>query len=386
MPKPSAQHLDACANSLREHRTRSNVSLREHVDGQRAALWISIRQRQRVYLDTRYWILLRDAALGRPKQAVHAGLLEVLRERVRSGLIFCPLSDGSLLELLRQSDSRTRLATAKLMDELSLGVAIQNARDRLQTEVLQLITAEKKPGAVPRPPVESVWLKAAYTLGVVHPLATGFDSAEQLALAKGFFDLMWSLTLEELLVETPEPPEEIEQAFRATAADLTMASKRHVAEIRSWRALYADEVRGFLDAHADDIQAAFLALYRLQHPGMPPPDDDALIRSTREATNVLGNLIVRGKAGNALPRVQIEAGVHAIVRWHRTRSFSAQDFVDMHHATAALPYCHLFLTERFLGTALSRPPLDLSKQFGVEVLWDADAAMKAVVDLRAARA
>jgi hypothetical protein len=58
--------------------------------------------------------------------------------------------------------------------------------------------------------------------------------------------------------------------------------------------------------------------------------------------NSFTNLIRLGKVGNALPRAQIEAGVHAIVRWHRTRPFSAQDFVDINHATAALPYCHLF--------------------------------------------
>jgi hypothetical protein len=96
--------------------------------------------------------------------------------------------------------------------------------------------------------------------------------------------------------------------------------------------------------------------------------------SKRLFVNAFSNMIRLGKAGTALPRVQIEAGIHAIIRWHRTRPFSPQDFVDMNDATAALPYCHLFLSETFLGTALSRPPLNLARPFGAQVVWDAGLA------------
>ena len=147
MPKPSAQRLDAGLRSLREHRGQPNVSLHKHVELQRAALWKVVRQHQRVYLDTRFWILLRDVALGRPRQDADVTLLNVLRELVQSGAVVCPLGDGTLLEVLRQSDPNTRLATERLMDELSLGVAIQNAEDRLKTEVFHLITTAPTAGA-----------------------------------------------------------------------------------------------------------------------------------------------------------------------------------------------------------------------------------------------
>lgn len=379
MPRPDAKRLRASVNALREHRKRPEISLETYVALKRAGLWASVRGRKRVYLDTRFWIFLRDAELGRPKHDSHVLLLQTLRELVQSGQMICPLSDGSLLEVLHQSDGTTRIATARLMDELSTGAAIQNAQDRLQTEFFFLLA--QPVGAALSPPVESVWFKPAYTLGLIHPEAEGFDQAEQRALAKGFFDLMWSMSLEELLVETPELPDEIYQGFRETAADLTAASRRYAYEVRDWRGLYGDEVRGFIDVHADDIQAVLLANYKKAHPAKPLPSSDELSQSSRETANFLSNLIIMGKAGNALPRAQVEAGVHAIVRWHRTRPFSAQDFVDIHHATAALPYCHLFLTERFLGTALSKPPLDLARQFGVEVVWDADAAVEAVIAL-----
>ena len=346
-----------------------------------AVLWKEVRARKRVYLDTRFWIWLRDAAIGRPKESIHAALLTLLREKVQAGIVVCPLGDGCLIETLRQSDPNTRLATARVMDELSLGVTIQNAQDRLRTEVLHFVGIATKPGATMAPPLGCVWLKAAYALGVLHPVAESVDATEQLALAKAFVDLMWSLTMEELLLDTPMLPEVIHQAFRETAAELTVASKAHVSEVRDWKTLYVEEVNGFFDAHGDDVQHVFVELYALHEPGKPLPTHAELSSNKRLIVNTFTNLIRLGKIGNALPRAQIEAGVHAIVRWHRTRSFSAQDFIDINHATAALPYCHLFLTERFLGTALTRPPLNFSEQFNVGIVWDAESALKAVEDL-----
>jgi len=103
------------------------------------ALSIHVLQRRRVYLDTRYWLILRDVAMGRPRRAGDVALLAALRRWVQAGVIVCPLGDGSLLEVLRQSDETTRLATARLIDELSLGVTIQNAQDRLTTEVMHFM-------------------------------------------------------------------------------------------------------------------------------------------------------------------------------------------------------------------------------------------------------
>lgn len=145
--------------------------------------------------------------MGRPRQPVHAALLKLLGEQVQSGVVICPLGEGTLVEVLRQSDPVTRLATARLIDELSLGVTIQNAQDRLKTEVVHFLVAATKPGTAMAPPLESVWLKAAYALGVLHPVVQNVDDAEQLALSKAFVDLMWSLTLEELLNDTPLPPQ-----------------------------------------------------------------------------------------------------------------------------------------------------------------------------------
>ena len=120
-----------------------------------------------------------------------------------------------------------------------------------------------------------------------------------------------------------------------------------------------------------------VARFLRQNPDAPRPEASG----TKQLVNFLANAVRLGKAGQALPQAQIEAGVHAIIRWHRTRPFSEQDFVDMHHATAALPYCDIFLTERVLGTALSRAPLNLANHFGVQVIWHEEEALPAIESL-----
>jgi len=236
------------------------------------------------------------------------------------------------------------------------------------------------------PPLESVWLKAAYALGVLHPASIAFNDSEQLAFAKGFFDLMWAMTVEELLTEAPTLPDAIHREFRETAADLTKAAFAHADKIQDWKTLYFDEVAGFFDGYSDQLQAALVQLYERQNPQGRAPTAHELVADRQLLVNAFTNLARLGKIGNALPRAQIEAGIHAVIRWHRIRPFTAQDFLDIHHATAALPYCNLFLTEKFLGTALTSQPLNLASQFGVEVVWRLDEALPSVERLATQRA
>ena len=88
------------------------------------------------------------------------------------------------------------------------------------------------------------------------------------------------------------------------------------------------------------------------------------------------NIIRLGKAGTGLPLIQIEAGMHAAIRWLERRPFQANDFYDIYHATSALPYCDVFLTEAFAGTILKNRPLAFGKVFGTDVVWTEGDALQ----------
>lgn len=376
MPKICDSRLDSMVHFLADHRKHSEISLAEHSARRVADLSRMVLARRRVYLDTRYWIFLRDAALERPRKPIHQEMLDVLLEGVGSGLLLCPIGDSTFFELLRQADPKTRLATARLIDALSLGVTIQNAKDRLQTELLQFLIGTAVDQKVPDAPIDRVWLKVGHVLGTAEPVFDGVSAEEQLAISKAFFDVMWSVTLEELLTDTPWVEDPADPEFTASAARITAASSAHASELKSFAELNLAEIRGFFDIHREELCLAFAQMHALMEPNAKPAAADDFRRNEQVFVNVFSNIFRYGKAGTSLPTAQIVAGLHAIVRWHRDRPFRASDFYDIYHATAALPYCDVFLTERFLGTALSRPPLDLGRHFGTAVIWNEEAALQ----------
>ena len=75
-------------------------------------------------MDLRFWIFLRDVELGRNDNQELIKLLDRIKFLVDEGLVICPISETVFIELMKQSDHETRLATARLIDRLSLGVTL----------------------------------------------------------------------------------------------------------------------------------------------------------------------------------------------------------------------------------------------------------------------
>jgi hypothetical protein len=375
MPRISDERLHAMAGLLAEHRQRPEVSLSQHRLNRIAALAGIVLTRKRIYLDTRYWLFLRDAELGRPLKPLHVELLDVLRTGVQSGRLLCPIGDSTFFELLKQSDTETRMATARLIDTLSLGVVVQNAADRLRMELVLFLTSVIGKQIVPGPPVDRVWMKVGHVLGTAEPVFGGISEEEQLAISKAFFDVMWAVTLEEMLLDTPQPHDVADENFRASAERITAASRAEAPKVRGFKALYLAEIRGFFDAHRKELCVAFADIHSATRPNEHPSKPEDFQSDSHLIVNAFTNLFRLGKLGTAVPTAQIVAGLYAAVRWQRQRDFKLEDFYDFYHATAALPYCDVFLTEKFLGTLLTRPPLELSGTFGITVLWEESEAV-----------
>jgi hypothetical protein len=101
---------------------------------------------------------------------------------------------------------------------VSLGVAIQNAHHRLNTELLGFLMGTTVEGRVPPAPIERVWWKVGHVFGTAQPVLDGVSAAEQLALSKAFFDVMWSVTLEEILTDTLSVDDPAHREFARSAA------------------------------------------------------------------------------------------------------------------------------------------------------------------------
>ena len=211
------------------------MSLDRHKRSRLLGLGALLAPRKAIYLDLCFWILLRDAMrTGESDRGLQ--MLSMLRGLVKAGVVFCPISDSTFLELFKQTDSASRLATAKLIDELSLGVTLVPFDLRVETEIAHYVHSAK-PGSSVYPLREQAWSKLSFVMGFVHPTKMAFDAATNLAIQKAFFDHLWDnvslVQMCSLLGEAFVRADPLH--LRQTSAKLNEQNQIHAAELKSFR-------------------------------------------------------------------------------------------------------------------------------------------------------
>ena len=78
--------------SISEYFNNSNLDISTYVKSKRIGLAHEITDRTKIYLDTKYWVLLRDVRLGRSNCPDTIKLLNILESRVANRTLICPLN------------------------------------------------------------------------------------------------------------------------------------------------------------------------------------------------------------------------------------------------------------------------------------------------------
>ncbi|HJP93521.1 MAG TPA: hypothetical protein VJ875_16295 [Pyrinomonadaceae bacterium] len=332
--------------TLDYHQQHPEVSLERYVRSKVLATADRVLVRKSVYLDTRFWILLRDACLGRGKDSVHQKMLDQLRLLVASGKVICPINANTLVELLKQRDQTTRLATAKLIDELSLGVALQSEAERTGTELMHCVQLSLRGPAALEPLERLVWTSPAYVLGHTFPMLKLHPEDELLAYQKAFTDYFWDFPLADQLSYLQEIPADLNGRWDALADKLNREIKEHDQKALPFGELHLHEFRGGLELYLPTLEKIFSHLYENEI-GVSPSEDTRQ-QFAPQLINLLVEALRTDKIGRQLPTLIIRAGLHAGVRRNRGRQFTGNDLHDFGHATAALAYCDYFATDRSL--------------------------------------
>ncbi|MDP3515511.1 MAG: hypothetical protein Q8S20_22430, partial [Sulfuritalea sp.] len=319
-------------------------------------------------LDTRYWIHLRDAAMGRARLNSHGEILAHIRSLVSNGAAICPVSDVTWMELSKQTDCETRLASADLLDELSLGVAIMSERDRIVAEIEHFLAHPHI--AKPTPVLKDrVWVKSGYVLGVTVPIARELPTEINTAMQKTSVDLLWRITHREMADKADSLPP-IDDRYEENAARITAAMRRYAHEIRSIQQAFAAESAGVLDLFKDEIQTMLLRLFCRSAGSDTTVSIDQAEEATRTMLRGLTNALrLRPKVmAQRLPTVYAYAMCHAAVRMDRTRKFNGHDLLDIHHASSGIPYHDAVFTENPLRVLVTAGNVGLDKAFSCAVL------------------
>lgn len=352
--------------TIDEHRASPHVSLDEHVRRCQIQLARTVEGRRAVYLDVKYWILLRNVATGGGGASGEIELLRTLRTLAAAEELFCPISESTFAELFKQRDERTRRATAALIDELSGGVTLIPFYDRMTLEVEHFIrTQSGKPSVMP--PQSLVWSRISYVLGFLHPSETPFDPATELALQKAFFDHLWPFSLTEMVDRIGEKMPPDNDQFGKLADNLNAGNVEHADEIHSFEQTYAAELRGAIDLLAPQAAEFVLDVAVGRAGDALPREGPAWDAYLYEWKSYLFSSLKSDEAKDALRTLHINTCLHASVRWNKAHKLEANDFYDFHHAAAALGYCDVFLTERPLKAMVTARHVALDTRYGCRI-------------------
>jgi hypothetical protein len=368
-------------NTLAEHLQVPDRSLRSHLKQKQLDLARDIRGAKKVYLDTKFWLLLRDARLGRNVDRDVVALLTLLEAKVAEGKVVCPISADTFIEIFRQTDHATLRACVQLIDDLSKGVAIILLMERISLEVLHFIERNTKgPNAV-HAMEELIWTKISYALGFTTPVSETLPPELDLAIQKAFLDQLWITTATDMLDMIGNDTEPLTHPFDDISGQLNRGKIEHHHENKTFKQLFLSELWGVLDLYQSCFEDILAYIYEKDTGRCADPVE----RSKGKAGQLVAKMIYNGfrfnKLTTELPSLWLGAGFHAAVRWDLKRKFKANDLPDFRHAVAAIPYCDFFLTERSLRHLVSDGNLRLETLHLCKTFSDAAAAVEALASV-----
>lgn len=353
------------------HRSTPQVTIDEYERRRVIELGEWVAARGRIYLDKCFWIHLRDARMRASGPLGAVDLLDALTAGVASGQLVCPISDALFLELMKQTDPATRGATAKLIDELSGGIALSPGPTRVATEVAHFLHASA--GHSAHPLEHLVWTKVPYVLGVQHPMHAAFPDEEQVVIQKAFFDHLWEIPLS-TMIETIGDTWPHASPYLDMADRLNRDNAAHAPSMKSFAQVYRDEINGVLELAAP-IAVDVLRDMALETLGPRiQPSADEREEAARLCLGLLRAAVRKPVGRRALRTLQVGALLHAAVRWNRTQKLNANDLFDFHHAAAALGYCDAFLTDGPMHTLLKQRHLAIERDFPCRVMSSVEEA------------
>lgn len=360
------------------HRKEPGKSLPAYAKERRLQLGKDIAERHKIYLDTKYWVLLRDHKLNRLASSTMARLSDLLHEGVRSRRLICPISGDVFAEILKQEDPATLQASVDLIDVLSEGVSTLARSERVRMELLYF-TLTGRPDAVRYyPPETFVWTKLAYVLGFATPTRTPFPPEEDLMLQKAFLDQMWEMSLSDMINtlgadgvrQIPQMPDASE--------DLNRGKLSERRESPSLNQVILSEIAGLLSILESDVREMFTYLYKEKTGGARAQEDGSAAVEAREFMDLVYDGFRLKRFSTELPCLRIPATLHAAILCDPGRRYKKGDLTDIDHAETALPYFDMFLTEHSLRHLLTRSDLALDRLYDCIVISQPEDAVREI--------
>lgn len=358
-------------NTIEFHKNNPDVSVETYLKRKRIKLSYEIRPSKKIYLDTKYWLLLRDARIRENIDNNILQLLHLMENLVKNGKAICPISTEIFWEIRKQSDNKTLEATVKIIDDLSKGVIILSLPERFNLEFSHFIRTKFKKSVYNLD--ELIWTKIPYILGFANPVSKIVSPEIMCALQKAFIDQLWVASLKDFL----EPIEQITippPCYIDLSKTLNQKKIEHINDYKSFKQLFLTELGGILDGYREHSEDLMIYLFEsIMGHKFPQRETMADIFSKYVMRIIYLNFELN-KIKSELPSFHVMAKLHASTRWDEYRKIKPNDIYDIHHAIDAIPYYDYFLTEHGLKHLVSNNNLGFDV-FRCKTISDIDNAI-----------
>jgi hypothetical protein len=187
------------------HRKNPQITLEEHRRKKVYELESLVAGRKAVYLDSKYWIYLREPESSPAPETIKK-IREILRAGVSASRLICPLSFPIYMELCTQPMER-RMATVSIMEELSLGVTLKAPEDVSGIEITRFFLEKSSHLKHLAHKALPVWTKIGLLFGEIYPEPGHFPATFQTTLEKSLYDSFHERSLAEMAAMKEDPRE-----------------------------------------------------------------------------------------------------------------------------------------------------------------------------------
>lgn len=318
----------------------------QHLSNINLEIGQSLTDKTKIYLDTNYWLKIRDRRTDKDKL-----LYSQLSKLVEAEKVILPISEITFWEILKQSDLSSLKQSAVIIDKLSKGISIAGEKDRQRLEFLDFANGKSRK---PRNNLnEMVWTKISLII-----LLPFFLKHDPEMLKAGFINFLSDISFENILNQL-EATSNLKPFYHKDDIEaLNFGKEKHKHENKSFHEMYLSELGGYLHEFEKDLNSYFEELY-FNETGNRVTAQERQSVNCKSWKNMIYNLSKLKKLDDELPSYRIFPEMNAAARWNKDRKYKdGNDTMDFLHVSSALPYFDYFFTERELSTMIKQRKLD----------------------------
>lgn len=357
--------------------TNLHIDASEYLDLYQKLLARGLYQTTVIYLDTKFWIILRDAV--RKTNSAGTEVLSLLRRLVRERRVLCICQAASFLELAKQSPDSLHIMSS-LVDELSESVSIVSVEELRTIEATNYVcwklgeTVDQQ---------HKIWTHLGLILhsGVVQHLGEFVpQQVNQLSvdvILKSTIDSLWQASMEDIMTafDWKTSDKLCANIDQTTIDKIEIRKKERKKKNLSLEAIRKYEFETIIPSTYHSI--FFRIIFSLRRAIREPIALEEQLKQAEDLISYAVNEAVTGELNHYIPGVVVLTHLYCLYEHDTNKKLTSNDWFDMNHASVALPYADLFFTEKHLEHQICNV-LKFDKEYKCKVVFSIEEAIVAL--------